>query len=84
MAKIQENVQCEIMKVIAEEARQSYKEGVVVRVFNSFMIWYRNFTIGLCSEFNTKYEYQSVYLKSDTTDDMDENFTNIIDWINQQ
>ena len=29
VAKIQENVQCEIMQMIAEEARQSYKEGVV-------------------------------------------------------
>ena len=28
--KIEENVQCEIMKVIAEEARVSYKEDVVV------------------------------------------------------
>ena len=29
-SKIQENVECEIMKMIAEEARQGYKEDVVV------------------------------------------------------
>ena len=29
-SKIQENVECEIMRMIAEEARQGYKEDVVV------------------------------------------------------
>merc|ERR1711962_619940 len=30
VSKIQENVECEIMKMISEEARQGYKEDVVV------------------------------------------------------
>ena len=68
------------MKVIAEEARQSYKEGVVVRVFKAFM---SNIISKYCFV-QAVFEYHPVYLKSDTTDDMDENFTNIIDWINKQ
>merc|ERR1712062_29271 len=50
--KIRENIECEIMKIISEEARNGYKEDVVV------------------------------YLNSNTVEDMEENSSNIVNWIN--
>lgn len=49
--KVQENVECEIFGTLAEEARLSYKEGII-------------------------YE-----LQNDTVDDMEENVSKILTWI---
>ena len=54
-AKVEENVQCEIFQMIAEEARQSYKPEIVfvVRndtpsdidsIANDIVTWVKNFT----------------------------------------